>query len=171
MSFTTFHGEERSTSGAWWFHDKWVCFFLHTVNPCRKLVILTEKQSSWRRMTLKFWSSGDRKHLTCPDHGRLAHGERQGDQGEGWEVHAPWSSFLTEGTSSNIHSVAVVCRSGMSCECRIWWKLSSHRKPADDRDPTGTSARQLDNKARLWRPLPETFWMRCLCPSMLMHKS
>lgn len=50
--------------------------------------------------------------LTCLNHSCLAQGERHGYQGEGGEVHAPWSPFLPEGTSSNIHSVAVVLRPG-----------------------------------------------------------
>lgn len=59
--------------------------------------------------TLKERDRG-RCRLTCPNHGRLAHGERHGHQGKGWEIHAPWSPFLPEGTGSSIHCVAVICQ-------------------------------------------------------------
>lgn len=62
--------------------------------------------------TIIITSTDKGNRLTCPNHGRLAHNERHGYQGEGWEVHAPRSPFLPKGTISNIHSLAVVSRPG-----------------------------------------------------------
>lgn len=158
----------------------------------RCTVIAHARQRKWKHLKRKHfrWSTNlekryrlkrsmnatmkKRNRLTCPNHGRLAHGERHGYQGEGWEVHAPWSPFLPEGTISSIHSVAVVCQPAwaVSVGCAVSYPLTESQPKRGTRLNLLRGNRQKGTPLETSVPLSRRLsLMTYLWLSTLMHKT
>lgn len=119
-------------------------------------------------------NSEQTNRLTCPNHGRLAQGEHHSNQDEGWDVHAPWSPFLPEGTISSIHSVAVVCQPAwaVSVGCAGGYPLTESQPKRGTRLNLLRDNRQKGTPLEKSRPLSRRLsLMTYLCLSKLMHKT